>query len=93
MMRLTKNEMERLADFIFLRLKERERIILKAGEEEVRRRIYEEIEKDIVREHELDEEVERLIDEHIDRAGETVNRRKLFQMIKGKLAKERGIVL
>ncbi len=41
----------------------------------------------------MDEEVERIIDEHISKAGEEINRRKLFKMIKSKLARERGIVL
>jgi hypothetical protein len=85
--------MRRLADYIYKRLTQREMITLKDDEDEVRRRIFEEIEKDIRNEDALDEEVERIIDEHISKAGEEINRRKLFKMIKSKLARERGIVL
>ncbi|NIS75268.1 MAG: DUF507 family protein [Deltaproteobacteria bacterium] len=92
-MRLNEKEMRRLADYIYERLTQREMITLKDDEDEVRRRIFEEIEKDIRNEDALDEEVERIIDEHISKAGEEINRRKLFKMIKSKLARERGIVL
>lgn len=92
-MRLNEQEMRRLADYIYKRLTQREMITLKDDEDEVRRRIFEEIEKDIRNEDALDEEVERIIDEHISKAGEEINRRKLFKMIKSKLARERGIVL
>lgn len=92
-MRLNEQEMKRLADYIYERLIQREMISLKAEESEVRRRIHEEIVKDISNESALDKEVEEIIDEHISRAGEDINRRKLFKMIKGKLARERGIIL
>lgn len=92
-MRLNEQEMKRLADYIYERLIQREMITLKAEESEVRRRIHEEIVKDIRNESALDKEVEEIIDEHISRAGEDINRRKLFKMIKGKLARERGIIL
>lgn len=92
-MRLSDVEVKRLADYIFDWLVKREMIILKEPEGEVRRRILEEIEKDIKQEEALNEEVERIIDEHISKAGEDINRRKLFKMIKHKLANERGIVL
>ncbi|NIO15527.1 MAG: DUF507 family protein [Deltaproteobacteria bacterium] len=92
-MRLNEQEMKGLADFIYERLMKREMITLKSEESEVRRRIYEAIEKDIRAEQALDEEVEKIIDEHIQRAGEDINRRKLFKMIKHKLARERGLVL
>lgn len=92
-MRLNEKEMRRLADYIYERLTQREMITLKDDEDEVRRRIFEEIEKDIRNEDALDEEVEGIIDEHISKAGEEINRRKLFKMIKSKLARERGIVL
>jgi hypothetical protein len=92
-LRLNEQEMRRLADYIYKRLTQREMITLKDDEDEVRRRIFEEIEKDIRNEDALDEEVERIIDEHISKAGEEINRRKLFKMIKSKLARERGIVL
>jgi hypothetical protein len=92
-LRLNEQEMKRLADYIYQRLIQREMITLKAEEGEVWRRIYEEIEKDIRKEHALDEEVEKIIDEHISRAGEDINRRKLFKMIKHKLARERDIIL
>ncbi len=92
-MRLSKIEMERLAEYVLKRLLSKKLVSLKAPEKEVMDRIYDEIEKDVLREHELDQEVERILDAHASSMGENVNRRKLFMMIKNKLAKERGIVL
>lgn len=92
-MRLNDREMKSLSDYIYERLVKREMITLKALEIEVKKRIHEEIEKDMQKESELDEEVEKIIDEHISRVRGDINRRKLFKMIKSKLARERGIII
>ncbi len=94
MMRLSKEQIEKIARLILENLKKKELILFKASEDVVLERIIEIITADIKKEDELDKEVERILSQH---TGEIesgrIDYRKMFNMIKHKLARERGIVL
>ncbi|MBI5326687.1 MAG: DUF507 family protein [Deltaproteobacteria bacterium] len=93
-MRLSKEQVEKISGSILNTLKAKELIILKANEEAVLHRITDIFLNDLKAEDELDREVEGIIKGHakeID-AGR-MDYRKMFSLIKGKLAKERSIVL
>ncbi len=94
MMRLSKEQIEKIARLILENLKKKELILFKASEDVVLERIIEIITADIKKEDELDREVERILSQH---TGEIesgrIDYRKMFNMIKHKLARERGIVL
>jgi len=92
-MKIRREDIPRLGEFILDHLLKRGEIILKVPKDEVRKGIIEEIERDLEREEELDREVEEIIDIHLKRTPGDVNRRKLFLMVKKKLARERGIIL
>lgn len=94
MMRLSKEQIEKISRLILENLKKKELILFKASEDVVLERIIEIITADIKKEDELDREVERILSQH---TGEIesgrIDYRKMFNMIKHKLARERGIVL
>lgn len=94
MMRLSKEQIEKISRLILENLKKKELILFKASEDVVLERIIEIITADIKKEDELDKEVERILSQH---TGEIesgrIDYRKMFNMIKHKLARERGIVL
>lgn len=90
---MKEDEIRRLSNFIFESLLRRDELVLKASEDEIIEKIFLEIKKDMAREEKLEEEVEEIIDKHMSGASGPINRRKLFIMVKNKLAKERGIIL
>ncbi len=94
MMRLSKEQIEKISRLILENLKKKELILFKASEDVVLERIIEIITADIKKEDELDREVEKILSQH---TGEIesgrIDYRKMFNMIKHKLARERGIVL
>ncbi|MBI5047492.1 MAG: DUF507 family protein [Deltaproteobacteria bacterium] len=93
-MRLSKEQVEKISKSILNTLKAKELIILKANEETVLHRITDIFLNDLKAEDELDREVEEIIKGHTKEieAGR-MDYRKMFSLIKGKLAKERSIVL
>lgn len=86
--------MEKVSRLILDRLKERDLIIFKVEEGVVLARIIDLFTKDLKAEDTLDREVEEIIKNY---AGEIekgrLDYRKMFNLIKNKLAKERGMVL
>ncbi len=75
-------------------LKAKELLIFKAGEPRVLERITEAILADLRAEDALDREVEEMINSHsAGLGGQTIDHRKMFNMIKNKLVRERGIIL
>lgn len=93
-MRLSKEQVEKISGLILKRLKDRDLIVLKAEEKKVLEKINEVIMKDIRAEEALDKEVEEMIRTHSGSVDiQKLDYRKMFNMIKGKLARERGIVL
>ena len=93
-MKLSREQIDHISSSILTRLKEKKLIIFKADEETVLDRIRTAITDDIMAEVALDREVEALIERHSESAGgERVDHRKMFSMIKNKLARERELIL
>lgn len=85
---------EKLSSLILSGLEGKGLVELKADPDRVTARIREIITADMRAEEELDREVERLIASHSgDEEAGGVDYRKMFSMVKHKLARERGIVL
>ena len=75
-------------------LKEKDLIIFKADEGVVLKKIIEVFLADLRAEDALDREIEELLSSHSEAMdSERVDYRRMFNMIKGKLARERGLVI
>lgn len=93
-MRLTDEQARRINAAILSRWKAKGLVRPKAPDEAILGAMAAELRRDIQREEELDREAEALLEQHIRRLGDTqANTRILFQKIKERLARERGIVL
>ncbi len=93
-MRLTKEQVQVISSLIFENLKKKELVIFKTEEAVVMKRIPEIFLSDLKAEDEFDREVEKLLKTHSRELEEgDVNYRKMFNMVKSKLAKERDIIL
>ncbi|MFQ5441648.1 MAG: DUF507 family protein [Thermodesulfobacteriota bacterium] len=93
-MRLTIEQVEKISAMVLKRLKEKNLIIFKTGEDEVLERVKEAILADLRAEDALDREVEGILQSHsgeLDSSG--ADYKKMFRMVKGKLARERDLVL
>lgn len=93
-MRLSKEQVEKISKIVLDNLKTKELIVFKVKEEVVLNRAVEIFLKDLKAEDELDREVEEIIKGHAKEieAGR-MDYRKMFNLIKAKLVKERNIVL
>lgn len=93
-MKLSREQVEKLARVSLDRLKEKELIEFKADERKVFERMVDIFLADLKKEDDLDKEVEALLKTHSGALdSQRVDYRKMFSMIKNKLARERGIVL
>ncbi len=93
-MRLQREQIDHIAASVLKGLKEKGLIVLKADEEKVLERMRQAIVDDMKAEAELDREVEGILSAHMgEMDGGGVDYRKMFRMLKNKLAKERGIIL
>jgi len=93
-MKLSREQVEKLVRASIERLKEKELIEFKADEKKVYERMVEIFVGDLKAEDDLDKEVEALLKSHSGAMdSQRVDYRKMFSMIKNKLARERGIVL
>jgi hypothetical protein len=94
LMRLAKERVEVIAALIFENLKRKQLIVFKTEEKVVMKRILEIFLSDLQAEDKLDREVEKLLETHSrELEGGDVNYRKMFNMVKSKLAKEKDIIL
>ena len=94
MMRLSKEQIEKICRLILDNLKKKGLVSLKVSEQAVVERMIEIFTADIKKEDDLDREVERILSQHSGQIESgRIDYRKMFNMIKHKLAKERGIVL
>lgn len=87
-------QVDKVSGIIIERLKEKGLVVFKAPENKVLEKVREIIIRDLKAEDDLDREVEEILKTHtgaID--NQKIDYRKMFSMIKGKLARERGIVL
>lgn len=93
-MRLPKEQVEKLSKMILETLKAKNLVVFKTDEHKVLARMEAAIFDDLRAEDTLDREVEQILQGHsgaIDT--QKIDYRKMFSMIKTRLAKERGIVL
>ena len=93
-MRLSKEQVEKISMIILDNLKTKGLIVFKSPEDVVLNRIIEIFSGDLKAEDNLDREVEEILKGHAKEieAGR-MDYRKMFSLIKGKLVKERGIVI
>jgi len=87
-------QVDKVSGLIIERLKEKDLVVFKAQENKVLEKVREIIIRDLKAEDDLDREVEEILKTHtgaID--NQKIDYRKMFSMIKGKLARERGIIL
>ncbi|WKZ33367.1 MAG: DUF507 family protein [Thermodesulfobacteriota bacterium] len=93
-MKLSRDQVEKIVRNVLERLKDGGLVVFKADERKAFEKMTEVFLADLRAEDELDREVEGLLQSHagaIDK--DRLDYRKMFNMIKGKLARERGIVL
>lgn len=93
-MKLSIEQVDKISRIVVERLKEKDLIVFKAPENRVLERMHEIIMRDLKAEDDLDREVEEILKTHTGSMdNQKIDYRKMFSMIKGKLARERGIVL
>lgn len=93
-MRLTKEQVQVISSLIFENLKKKRLVVFKTKEDLVMKRILEIFLGNLKAEDEFDRDVEKLLKTHSrELEGGDVNYRKMFTMVKSKLAKERDIIL
>jgi hypothetical protein len=93
-LRLNDVQVRRISAVILSRWKAKGLIHPKAADEAIVAKMAGEIRKDLQREEELDREAEAVLDRHVQKIDPSqANTRILFQKIKERLAKDRGIVL
>jgi hypothetical protein len=92
--KLTDDRVHRICAVILSRWKAKGIVRPKAPDEAVVARMVAEVRKDLQREEDLDREAGDLLDAHLRKQGNPdANTRILFQKIKERLARDRGIVL
>ena len=93
-MKIREEDLQRVCKTILSRWKEKGMIRPKAAEEVLLEKMIGEVMKDFRREEALDREVEALMEKHSREMSQSqASSHVLFQKIKDRLAKERGIVL
>ncbi len=93
-MKLSEEQIERVTAKVLENLKNKGLVQLKANEKTILNRMNEAIIKDLSAEDALDREVDGMLDAHSnDVDSGAVDYRKVFNMVKHKLARERGIIL
>lgn len=93
-MKLTTEQVEKITKLVLEDLKAKKLITLKADETVVLKRMEEILFADLRAEDELDREVEGMIKTHSETIdSERIDYRRMFNMVKHKLARERGIIL
>lgn len=93
-MKLTLEQVEKIAELVLDALKKKGLIALKTGEQQALQKINDVILADLRAEDGLDREVEEILKTRAgDMDSQRIDYRKMFNMIKGKLARERGIVI
>ncbi len=93
-MRLTTTQIETISKLILTRLREKELIIFKVDEDVVLKRVERAITENMRDEDQLDREVESILESHsgsLEEGG--IDYRKMFSMVKGKLVRERELII
>ncbi len=93
-MRLRKEIIQYLAKRIVERLSEKELIEFETEAEQIAAMVEGKINGDLMVEDRLNDEVKEILEKQGEKLDEgNINYRKMFQMVKNKLARERGIIL
>ena len=93
-MRLKEKEIEYTAWRILKKLKDKDEIIFLEGEEPVLEHLKKAITGDLLKEDELNREVEERLSAHQDQIQrESMDYRRMFQLVKRELARKKGIIL
>ncbi len=93
-MRLTITQIDKIAALVMKKLSDEKLLVFKAAEEVVLKRIHTAILDDLKAEDELDREVEQLLKDHsAEIESGSVDYRRIFSMIKGKLVRERDLII
>lgn len=92
-MKLSPTQIDRLVRNVFDKLKEKNLIQFKASEGDVFKRAIELVTADFKKEDDLTIEVNRMLDDLEKQNPGGFERRKMFGLLKQKLAKQKGIVL
>lgn len=93
-MKLTREQVEKIMKTVLEKLKEKELVEMKSTETRLLERMTEVFVADLRAEDSLDREVEEILKGHsgeID--SQRLDYRKMFSIVKNKLARERGIIL
>ncbi|MCK4738614.1 MAG: DUF507 family protein [Deltaproteobacteria bacterium] len=93
-MRITLEQVEKISKRVLEDLSKKKLIIVKASEEDIVRKIQDVFLADLHAEEKLDKEVDEIINSHSSEIEEErIDYRKMFNMIKGKLVRERGLII
>lgn len=93
-MRLKHDEIEYLCWRVVRRLQENKKVELLCPEGEALERVRHAVTEDLLVEDRLNREVDDILREHLNEMGrEPVDQRRMFQLIKNKLARERNLIL
>lgn len=93
-MKLTEEQIESIVTKVINNLKEKDLIVYKADEKVVYNRMIEAFVADLKAEDRLDQEVKDMINAHSEEMDEDrVDYRKMFNMIKGRLIRERDLTI
>ncbi len=93
-MKIKQEQIERVCRLVLEHLKEKKMVIFKAPEPQVYQKLVNTFVKNIQQEDAIDEEAKRILEETLANASDdSLDRQKMFLMIKRKIAKERGFIL
>lgn len=90
-MKLTEEQVEEIIKKVIANLLEKKLIVYKAEEKVVHNRMVEAFIADLKAEDRLDDEVKELLDSHS--GDDEVDYRKMFNMVKGRLIRERDLII
>ena len=92
-MRLKEFQVQQICQKLLLTLRAKDRIHLKKPEPDVLKKMVDIFLADLRVEDQINREAERLLEEYARTAGTSIDRQKMFQLIKKQLIKDRNIVL
>lgn len=92
-MRLKENQVKQLCHKILTTLRSSRQIVLNKSEKEVLSAMEGIFLKELRVEDEINREASRLVEQYVSQAGGTIDREKMFQLVKKQLVKDRKIIL
>jgi len=92
-MKMTQNHIESLVRRVLLELEKKKHVVFNKSREAVLNKGKEIINGDFQREGELDNEIRRMLDDIEENQTDQFERHRMFNMLKKKVAEERGFIL